>query len=249
MSATDQAIDLSASLEDYLETILQLTQSRPVARIKEIAQARGVKPGSVSPAMRRLESLGLIRYGRREYIELTEKGERAARRVYARHKILTSFFEDVLQLPRRAAEDEACAIEHHLSDEAMDRLARFFEFLNSCPGAPADFVQRFQGCARLGDQADEARRRCAFGDCKADDEREAKRTLAELEIGEPAVVTQLRCPAPLRQRLLDMGVLPDVIVRVERHAPGGDPIWITVDNYQLTLRREEARGVLVTVRD
>ena len=63
----DPEIKLTASLEDYLETILQVTRAKPVVRIKDIARARDVKAGSVSAAMKRLEDLDLIRYERNEY--------------------------------------------------------------------------------------------------------------------------------------------------------------------------------------
>ena len=88
---------LTASLEDYLETIYRLVREKRFARVRDIAQARGVKAGSVSPAMKRLAELGLIAYQQREYIGLTAEGERAARRIYARHQLLTSFFHDLLK--------------------------------------------------------------------------------------------------------------------------------------------------------
>ncbi len=55
---------------------------------------------------------------------------------------------------------------------------------------------------------------------------------------------------PIRQRLLDMGLLPDVELQVERRAPGGDPIWIRLGSWQMALRKAEATSILVLpVRD
>jgi len=93
--------DLTGALEDYLETIYELVRDRKLARVKDIAKARGVKSGSVSPAMRRLSDLGYIKYVEREFIDLTPTGERAARRIYARHQLLKRFFTDEKFAKRR----------------------------------------------------------------------------------------------------------------------------------------------------
>jgi Mn-dependent DtxR family transcriptional regulator len=58
-------------------------------------------------------------------------GEKAGRRVFSRHRLLTRFFEEVLSMPAEAASEQACAMEHSLTDEAMVRMVRFFEFLGA----------------------------------------------------------------------------------------------------------------------
>ena len=65
---------LSGSLEDYLETIYELVRDKKLARVKDIANRRGVRSASVTPAMKRLAELGLIEYVEREYIDLSEDG-------------------------------------------------------------------------------------------------------------------------------------------------------------------------------
>ena len=237
-------IKLTASLEDYLETILQLTRAKPVARIKDIARARDVKAGSVSAAMKRLESLGLIRYERNEYIELTVEGARRAQKVLSRHLVLTSFFEDILDMPADEAGAEACAMEHHLSDAAMDKFVRFFEFLRTCPGAPSNFLELFHGCRRLDGEA-ECGFHCSDPACVDDEWHRNRTSINELEHGQEGTIMHVGTAPAIRQRLLDMGILPGVKVKMERRAPGGDPVWIRIEGYQLSLRREEAEGVAV----
>src|SRR3989339_987168 len=120
---------MSSPLEDYLETIYLLVQEHGFARVKDIAKARDVKAATVSIALRKLAEGEFVNYERREYIGLTQKGEEAARRILTRHRLLTRFFEEVLKMSRHAAGEQACAMEHSLTDEAMDRMVRFFEFL------------------------------------------------------------------------------------------------------------------------
>ncbi len=237
---------LSSALEDYLETILLLVRERGFARVRDIAKARNVKAGSVSPALRRLDEAGLVHYVQREYVSLTESGEEAARRVLARHDILTRFFTEVLRMAPEAAEREACAMEHSLSVEGMDGFARFFEFLTVCPEGQADWLHRFHQCARLNDDEGACR-----GNCKhhsgAGHRAPATRSVADLAPGEEAEVTQVRAHGAVRQRLLDMGLLPQTTVRLERVAPTGDPLWIRLQGTELALRRKEAEAVLVAL--
>ncbi len=138
----EKRLELSASLEDYLETIYTLIQEKKVARVRDIARARGVRAGSVSPAMRRLADLGLLKYEQREYIDLTEEGERQALRVVMRHRMLTRFLVDVLSMTEAAAEPDACAMEHNMSDEAMRRLTGLMEFLQENPQVAANFLAK-----------------------------------------------------------------------------------------------------------
>jgi DtxR family transcriptional regulator, Mn-dependent transcriptional regulator len=245
---TASPILLSPSLEDYLETILELIRDREVARVRDIARIRDVKPGSVSPALKRLEELGLVRYERREFIRLTPAGEEAARRVVARHRILVEFFTRVLKMPAEDADRDACAMEHHLSDTAMDRLVRLFEFMQSCPGELPTFLQEFH--LQLDGSRREPRSECVTcgEEGRCGQMPEGLVALAALEPGETGRVWQVKAKGAVRQRLLDMGLLPGATISVERRAPSGDPVWIRLHGYQLSIRRTEA-GSIHVVRD
>jgi ferrous iron transport protein A len=71
--------------------------------------------------------------------------------------------------------------------------------------------------------------------------------LAQLAPGSRGRITKIGAVGPLKRRLMDMGVLVGVEVRVEKIAPLGDPIEITVKNYKLSLRKSEAEGIAVEV--
>lgn len=135
------------ALEDYLETILELAEARDAVRVRDIAEARGVKPGSVSPALGRLAALGLIDYTRREFIGLTPAGREVARRVAERHRVLGRLLGEILRLPSADAEPAACAMEHALTPLALGRLARFLTFLDATPERRA-LVEDFHASLR-----------------------------------------------------------------------------------------------------
>ncbi len=235
---------LTGALEDYLETVYQLVQSRKLARVKDIARARSVRAGSVSPAMRRLADLGMIRYVQREYIDLTPLGEEHARRILARHRILTRFFREILQVTPETAEADACAMEHSLSAEGMDHLTRLFEFLRVCPDG-RKFLSSFHSCPRIQPASAECMLHHRDGTEAIDGKGGTTRSVADLKPGQKGRVTQVSGEGPIRRRLLDMGILPDTTIELERVAPTGDPIWIKLEGMQLSLRRKEASLVSV----
>jgi DtxR family Mn-dependent transcriptional regulator len=235
--------EMSSSLEDYLETIYLLVQEQGFARVKDVAKARDVKAASVSIALRRLAEMDLIRYERREYIALTTTGEEKGRRVFSRHRLLTRFFEEVLKMPTQAASEQACAMEHSLTDDAMDRLARLFEFLGSCPSIIENF---HQSLATMGEKSNPKITHSAAVCALCVKKREGKTTqLGSLRPGQHAVVSKISALGALRQRLLDMGVLPETTIEVERMGMGGDPLWVRCQGARLALRRSEANSIYV----
>lgn len=218
---------LSRSLEDYLETVFELVRDRQVARVKDIAEARGVKAGSVTPAMRRLADLGLVRHLRREAIELTPRGEEVARQVLSRHHLLARLFEEILDLPAVEAERVACSMEHGLSGPAMERLVRFFEFLGSRPEG-RDLLERFHAWA-----ADEGR------------PDGASLPLSLAGEGDRVQVLRVEGAAEVRQRLLEAGLLPEVTLEVTTSGEAAGELRVHVQGLPLSLSPEEAAAVRV----
>ncbi len=239
---TQPPVQLTRALEDYLETVYLLVRDGGYARVRDIAKARNVRSASVSPALKRLADLGLLDYERREYVGLTPAGEAQARRVFARHRLLTRFFHNVLQLPAEAAESEACAMEHSLSDQGMDRLTRLFEFLEVCPERSGPFLETFHRCPLVNPDAAPCEHACEANDRV---QEHTAVSVFDMAPGQRARVTQVRAQGAIRQRLLDMGILPRAEIEVERTAPGGEPVWIRLLGFQLALRRNEAEAFII----
>jgi len=125
--------NLSASLEDYIETIYHLVQQQQVARVKDIAMKLKVQNASVTGALQMLKKKELIHYAPYSYISLTEKGTEIAKNVIKKHSILRHFFVDVLIVDKKTAEENACRIEHFISNEILDKLADLTNFIKHCP--------------------------------------------------------------------------------------------------------------------
>ncbi len=122
-------LKLTPSLEDYLETILQLERKNRVARVKEIADHLQVQMPSVTGALKTLRTKGLINYEKNSYISLTEKGLSIATAIENRHDIILAFLEDILLLPPDEASDQACKIEHVITSETAQRLKNCTDFI------------------------------------------------------------------------------------------------------------------------
>ena len=124
---------LSASLEDYLEAIFNLSEAKDEVHVKAIAEELGVKMPSVTGALRKLNERKLVAYHPYETVQLTEEGRRIAEKIDRRHSVFTIFFADVLGLAPDVAEENACRMEHAVDDEALERLAWHVQFAASCP--------------------------------------------------------------------------------------------------------------------
>ena len=111
------------SSEDYLEAILRLRETKGQVRSVDIAQLLGVTKPSVSFAMKKLRENEYIHMDQDNLITLTEKGEEIAMRVYDRHKILSTFLMR-LGVDEATAREDACKIEHDLSEESFMALRR-----------------------------------------------------------------------------------------------------------------------------
>ncbi len=118
---------LSPSLEDYLEAIYLLKEKKGFTRVSEIADFLNVKMSSVNSALKTLLEKGLVIHETYGYVNLTDKGEENAKKVYSRHTILKRFFKEILELDEETAEKDACKIEHHISEKSLGKLLKYIK--------------------------------------------------------------------------------------------------------------------------
>ena len=109
------------SVETYLETILRLSEKLPVVRSVDIAEELGYKKSSISVAMKNLKNQEYITVSDRGYIELTESGMGIARKIYERHDVISTWLV-TLGVDPQVASDDACKLEHVLSDQTFNAL-------------------------------------------------------------------------------------------------------------------------------
>ncbi len=114
-------MNIHESAEDYLERILMLLEKKGHARSVDIAGELNVSKPSVSVAMKKLRENGYINMSTDNLISLTDKGYAIARRIYDRHQALTKYLVQ-LGVPEDIAREDACKIEHDLSEESYTAI-------------------------------------------------------------------------------------------------------------------------------
>jgi len=161
--------------------------------------------------------------------------------------VLKWFFEEVLGLHESEAGSNACSMEHVLSASAMDRLVGLYEFVRACPSGRAAFLDRFHQCPVFTKDAPPCGQRCELSAAAAPSgKRGTTMQLSHLKPGRSGKVLRVDGTGELRQRLIEMGLLPDQVLTVERTGPRGNPLWIRLAGFQLALRRAEADLVFIT---
>jgi DtxR family Mn-dependent transcriptional regulator len=119
-------MNIHESGEDYLETILILERQKGNVRSIDIANELGYSKPSVSRAMSILKNAELITMDEDYQIHLTEAGRARASKVYERHRMLTDFFIS-LGVDKENAENDACRIEHVISQTTFNRIKDYME--------------------------------------------------------------------------------------------------------------------------
>lgn len=116
---------LSSGLEDYLECIYNNIQNKGSVKAIDISRELNVSRASVTDALKRLASKGYISYERYGKINLLDTGIEKSQTVIEKHQILTTFFEKILKLSKKEATENACRIEHVITENAFTQLKRF----------------------------------------------------------------------------------------------------------------------------
>jgi DtxR family Mn-dependent transcriptional regulator len=121
--------NLSASLENYLETIAMLKKEKRYTRVSDIAKSLNVKSSSVNFAINFLVENGFVVHERYGYVDLTDYGEKVAYEVQKKHDILYNFLNKLLFINNEIAKREACEIEHLVGLETVHKLERLHSLL------------------------------------------------------------------------------------------------------------------------
>ncbi|MBQ9847379.1 MAG: metal-dependent transcriptional regulator [Clostridia bacterium] len=117
---------LQESGEMYLETILVLSKKIGNVRSIDICEHMGFSKPSVSRAISLLKSGGYVTANSDGHLSLTEEGYSVAHKIYERHNVLTEFLIR-LGVNKETASEDACKMEHDISDESLSAIKRFIE--------------------------------------------------------------------------------------------------------------------------
>ncbi len=116
---------MQESAQDYLESILILSQKQDYVRATDICAYFGYARATVSVFMKQLRENGYVSMDEHKHISLTEAGRQVAVEMYERHKFLSAFFESI-GVPEKIAVRDACRMEHYISADTFKALKEHF---------------------------------------------------------------------------------------------------------------------------
>lgn len=181
---------ITASIEEYLETIYRLIEKGEKVTTTNISKLLKISPPSVTEMLQRMEKDGYLEYTPYRDITLTKKGREIGRGILKRHRILERFLERI-GLQRQRIHEEACKLEHAISDDVEKAIDRNINYPEKSPTG--------MQIPREG----------------------KIKPLADLKSREEGIVMDITASKGIVQRLVDMGLTPGNEIRVTKSLPSG----------------------------
>lgn len=206
--------------EEYLETILYLTRNGSLAKTKDIAEVMKIKPPSVTEMLLKLNDEGYIHYEPYVGASLTSKGMEKAIQIERKHQLLEKFLVDNLGVDTSTAHNEACEMEHSISDETMEKLCTYLGHPRLCPDAHT--IPRGECC----------------------DQAETTEPLSKLREGDSAIIKVVSIDDDSRDFLMSLGFLPDVVITVKKKLPSNS-LLVKVKGSEIAIGKDIAKKILV----
>ncbi|MEM2900117.1 MAG: metal-dependent transcriptional regulator [Thermoplasmata archaeon] len=221
---------MSEKKEEYLEAMYRLTDGKKPIKTTEIANYLKVAPPSVTEMITNLAKDKLVKHVPYKGVTLTEEGIRQGRRITRKHRILERFLSDILNVKKEETHDQACKIEHILSDDVEAEMCRILSNPKECPhGSEIPSCPKYPtGCKSC---------------CKGN-----KVPLSSLKKGESAILELVLADSTTQAKLNSMGIIPGTEIVVVRKIKNG-PVCFRACGTEIAVDAEVAKHILVKKRE
>lgn len=213
--------EVTESIEEYTEGIFRLQEELEVVSTGDIAKYMCVSPASVTTMLKRLAEIGLVEHTPYQGVKLTPRGESLSISLLRKHRLVERMLVDFLELPWEDVHDLACKLEHYLSEDVADRIAKALNYPTTCPhGNPVDATFK-----------DNARR------------------LAECSVGERVSVTRISDERlEFLTYVLEIGLIPQALLTIKARTPFGDVMTLQFEGREETVAigRDVANSIFVS---
>lgn len=214
---------LSQSIQDYLKTIYKLQQEEDQVATTNIAKALNISGASVTGMLKRLAVMKLVDYHSYKGVKLTEDGTKLALEILRHHRLLELYLKESLGFSLAKVHDEACRLEHYVSDEFVSKIDELLGHPEFSPlGNP------------IPSKSGEIPHRNMY-------------QLNEVHPPLKVVITQLNDEDPaMLDYFEEMKLLPKTVIDVKEKAPFNGPITIVQDGEERILGNEIAKNIWVS---
>lgn len=213
------------AIEDYLKTIYMLCEEESPVSTSRVAEARQVKPASVTSMLQRLNKLKLVNYEKHYGVTLTPAGEKVALEVIRHHRLIELYLIEALGFAWDEVHEQADILEHVISEKLEERIAAYLGHPTVDPHG--DPIPAKDGTMVAIET----------------------QPLASLRIGETAVIARIMDDAnsEMLRYLSELGLTPGTPVNVVDIAPFDGPLTLRVGSQQRIIGRTVAHSILVTL--
>jgi len=224
-------------VEEYIEAILDIAGEKGTAKTSEVANCLDNAPASVTEVFQNMAQKGLVEYEPYKGVSLTDKGLEIAKNIKRKHRILEVFLTKTLHINCKKVHDEACKMEHSISDEVGDAICRQLDAPARCPGG------------KLIYPCDKKIKTC--NECKGTLEEEVSAgqrkivPITDLKPSQTGIIAFLRGGQKVIQRLSDLGLTPGTEVILMRKTPMDGPIEVSVRRTSLAVGHDIADNIFV----
>ncbi|MHA2079956.1 MAG: metal-dependent transcriptional regulator [Candidatus Thorarchaeota archaeon] len=128
-SPIKENVELTKALEMYVKVAYELEEEHGIATVSDMAERLGVKAPSVTAALQKLDSMGMVKYRRYQNVKLTRVGKTVAKKLDSRNKTLMDFLL-MIGVDEVTASTDACEIEHVVNPKTIEKLAEYLKKLS-----------------------------------------------------------------------------------------------------------------------
>ncbi|MBR0473069.1 MAG: metal-dependent transcriptional regulator [Methanosphaera sp.] len=233
--------NISENVEEYLETIYKKSLTDNMAKTTEISKDLGIAPGSVTQMLKKLEEEGYVNYYQYKGVKLTDKGYKIAESIVRKHRLLETFLYNTLGIEMEDLHEQACAMEHSLSDEAERKLCQLLEYPNQCPDdhnvipvCDLDIATCYE-CSKMQSIKDIPKR------------IENLISVGNMAPKEVGIIKFIRGDNDQLKELLDIGITLETKITLISAAPLNGPVKILVEDKEVQIDKDVSYNLFVVI--
>ena len=231
---------ISENIEEYLEVLYRNGSNKEQVSTTQLSSDLGIAAGSVTQMLKKLEKLGYINYTPYKGATLTDDGMKIAQKITRKHRILEKFLMDVLKVKEENVHDQACEMEHSLSDEAERALCTMLKNPDLCPDEniiPAcDFD--FDSCQQCYSQKD-------FD--QVINRKFNLLSISELNSYNEGIISFIRGNNELLDNIAGYGIKIGMNLKFDFNKSVNDNYVVIIDDEELKITKEMANNIFIRI--